>query len=52
MVDEIIKIYNDKELYEDLRKRTLAQFNENLCWEKQEMILLEGYRDLINKTKQ
>ena len=51
MVSEIIKIYNDKKLYEDLRRRTLARFNEHLCWEKQENVLLEGYSELIKKHK-
>lgn len=49
MVEEFLLIYNDQEKYEDLRKRTLTRFNENLCWEIQENILLNGYNELINK---
>jgi glycosyltransferase involved in cell wall biosynthesis len=46
MVDKIVETYSDKELYEDLRAKTLARFNNTLCWEKQEAVLLNGYYEL------
>ena len=47
MVDDIIKVYNDKKLYEELREKTLLRFNEDLCWEKQKTNLLYGYSEML-----
>lgn len=47
MVDEIIKIYTDKKVYETLRAKTLLRFNKDICWEKQETVLINGYYKLL-----
>lgn len=46
MVEEMIKLYNDKEKYEEMRRKTLERFNKYLCWEKQEKELYRAYKIL------
>jgi len=46
MANEIIRYYNDKILYHNLRKETLEHFNKNLAWEYQIKQLLQCYDEL------
>lgn len=51
MANKIIEIYNDKKLYEDLRKRTLERFNNYLAWEFQSLNLILLYHKLLENGK-
>lgn len=51
MVDLMIRIYTDKIKYENLRKRTLEHFNLNISWEKQEIELLNSYKELLEENQ-
>jgi glycosyltransferase involved in cell wall biosynthesis len=44
--NKIYRVYKDEQRFEDLRRRTLAHFNDVLCWELQEKKLLSGYAAL------
>jgi len=48
MAKKIILTFADGKRYEMLREETLKHFNDNLCWEKQAQILIDGYSRLIN----
>jgi glycosyltransferase involved in cell wall biosynthesis len=45
---EIARLSSEPDEYEELRRRTLQHFNEELCWELQERKLLDAYRTLLD----
>ena len=51
VADRIADIFADTKQYEELRARTLAHFNQVLCWERQRGALLDAYSDMLSGVR-